>query len=182
MKKNNFEKLLNELKNEEDIFRENDVNFDYIRPSSMWNKPEKESPKYFIPENTESEKMSKFNVIWSENKESLLLFLLASVIVIVLGLISSVNFLTVIGSISFLVFTALIFITFFRYVSSAVSRTRVPDEIINRIESIERRIDFLSKKDGISSNTLPEKRLSRLEEEIQEMRMVLKTITAQYRR
>ncbi|MEW6013494.1 MAG: hypothetical protein AB1602_08865 [Elusimicrobiota bacterium] len=171
MKDNKLENLLNDLKKEsitEELdFKETEnkteENFFYDKPSP---------PRFDFNIKTDNIASPKFNVIWSENKETLLFSLLASIIVIVVGLISSYEYLAVIGSVSFMLFSVLVFITFFRYVLVAYQKSKVPEDIINRINVIEKKIDYISKKEtGLGLG-----RSKDLENEVQEIKSVLKTV------
>lgn len=177
MKDNKLENLLNDLKKEslsEDFdLRESEnkteENLSYNKPSPA---------KFDFNIKTDNAGSSKFNVAWSENKETLLFSVLASIIVIIIGLISSYEYITVIGSVSFMLFSVLVFITFFRYVLIAYQKSKIPEDIINRISALEKKMEYLSQKEtGLSSG-----RTKDMENEIREIKSVLKTVLSSFKK
>jgi len=170
MKNNKLDKILNDLKKE--------INFDISFENKEFNESndislKKTEPeikdKVFINNFTSS---SKFNIIWAENKETLLFSLLCSIMTIIIGLLSDYEYIIIGGFFTFILFSVLVFITFFKYVMLASSKARIPDDVLKRIDIIERKLEILSRKDIKS----PDSKINEIEDEIREMKMVLKTI------
>jgi hypothetical protein len=115
---------------------------------------------------------TKFNIVWAENKETLLLSLLSSIIVIIIGLFSGYDYITIGGFFVFVLFSILIFFTFFRYVMVASSKSKIPDELLRKINLLEKKIEFLPKKDFKVSDD----RIVRMEEELNEIKLIVKTL------
>lgn len=169
MKSNKLESLLNELKTETSSIPDMDSNFsndvsektikNYINNSNF-------KPEHYEP---------KFNIIWSENKETLLFSILISVVVIIIGLISNYMYITFAGILSFLLFSVLVFITFFNYVLVSKQKSQIPSDIVSKINTIESKLDFLYKKSGGGGFSLNEK-YSELEEKVEELKSIVKTI------
>lgn len=172
MKDKSFENILDELKketfkdgvilNEADNFEENKQNDTPVIDYNFSIKS-KESDHY----------NAKFNVIWSENKETLLFSLLSSIIVIITGIISSYEYIVFLGAVSFMLFSVLVFISFFRYILVAYHKSKIPEDVYSRISAVEKKVDFLSKKDSVSGSGIKNKDL---EEEVAEIKSVLKTL------
>jgi len=174
MNNENFENLLENLK-KETMF--NNIGIEesssYENNNSVDTKEKNERPVFEFKPRDELKGANKFNVIWSENKETLLFSILSSIIIVLLGLLSSYEYLVVAGSISFILFSVLIFITFFKYIFVAYQKSKVSEDLINRISVLERKIDFISKKDFSSGQT---QRYGEIESEVKELKSVVKTI------
>jgi ABC-type multidrug transport system fused ATPase/permease subunit len=111
----------------------------------------------------------KFNVVWSENKESLLFSILSSVIVVIIGVITSLEYITLVGLISFLLFSIVTFLAFFRYVLIATQKEQMSSDVALRLEKLEREIS------NLSQGELGGNRIFELEEKIEELRIILKS-------
>lgn len=115
----------------------------------------------------------KFNMVWSENKEALLFGMLASVIVLLIGVFSEKEYVSMVGAVSFMLFSLVSFIAFFRYALTA-SSSPAPD-ISQKIMELERKISSsgsYSPHGGIS-----EEKAREMEGKIEEMRSVIKTLS-----
>lgn len=168
VKNNKIENLLNELKSQSSLIDDMDSNFSNDTPEK--------NIKNYVSNNFKHEHYEpKFNIIWSENKETLLFSLLISVVVIIIGLISNYIYITFAGILSFLLFSILVFITFFNYVLVSKQKSQIPSDIISKINTIENKLDFLYKKGGTTSFSSNEKYLE-LEERVEELKNVVKTI------
>lgn len=73
----------------------------------------------FRPPLKETQVNSRFNVVWSENKEALLFCLLSSACVILVGVFAQREYVILAGVISFVLFSIVSFAAFFRYVTAA---------------------------------------------------------------
>ncbi|MEF3280997.1 MAG: hypothetical protein K6357_08555 [Elusimicrobiota bacterium] len=175
MRGNKLEKLINDLKSEMDI---DDSVKSFVEINEQVS--DNELPKYqIISSHTHQPPSSKFNVIWSENKETLLFSLLSAIIVIILGLISGYEYVLFAGIIAFLLFSILVFMAFFKYITVSSSSAKIPDEISNRINMLESKLDFLSKKGKTGLGSVSGERISELENSVEELRTIVKTIVGQ---
>ncbi len=175
MKDKKFDDLLGELKKEVYI-KDIDNKEDFIEKNIVLNEEKNVNYKkndFHIDSNFNKHLPDKFNTAWSENKETLIFFLLISAVVILIGLLASNSYIIYTGCGSFLLFSLIIFIVFFKYAQKANKDFKVPPELVERMNIIERKIDFISKKER---NYLSSSRLNELEEQIQEIKTVLKTL------
>lgn len=168
--KNDFEKILENLKRETsysiDINNTNEKNnnFEDKKIQTIY------EDKYKFDE--EKKISSRFNVVWSENKETLLFFLIISVIVILIGLISSNDYLIFVGVFSFILSSVIIFITFYRYIITVSTKLSLPSNIIERIERLETKVNYIMKEIKESKGGVPYDVAS----EINEIKAVLKRL------
>lgn len=121
----------------------------------------------------EKKVISKFNIIWSENKETMLFFMIISVIVIVIGIISSSDYVIFVGVVSFILSAIIIFITFYRYILTVSIKTSIPSGLLDRIERMEGKISYLMKEreKGVREYVGHD-----LRTELEEIKAVLKTL------
>lgn len=122
----------------------------------------------------EKKRLASFNVIWSENKETMLFFMILSVIVVVVGVISLKDYIIFAGIFSFILSAIVIFLAFYRYITQATTKSSIPSQLLDRIERMEVKIDYLMKemkKGGIEKGIDPQFR-----DEIEEIKSVLKTL------
>ena len=173
MKKNNrLDDILNELRKEvvSETSFDNIEDHNYLEKNmSSFTKPSKDFSSHY------NANLSKFNVVWAENKETLLFLLLSSIIVIIIGLLSGYDYIIIVGLFSFAIFSVLIFLTFFKYINAASSKVRIPEDFLRRVDTLERRVEFLSKKEMKSANSHGS-RVEKLEEEVREMKLVVKSL------
>lgn len=174
MDNKDFKDLLDELKKETEL---KDIDKSFDSPEKNIEVKERENNdltrRYsFVPR--EQGSGNKFNVIWSENKETLLFSLLSSIIVIMAGLLSSYDYIVIVGVISFMLFSVLVFITFFRYVLISYQKSKIPDELLNRIITLEKRVEFISKEKDYSGGDIG--RVKKIEDEVDEIKTLLRTL------
>lgn len=173
--KNDFESILENLKKETSYFSELD---DIKEGNNTLEAKETKKVDSFLTQRDkykiENDKnvSSKFNVVWSENKETLLFFLIVSLIVILVGILSSIDYVIFAGIFSFLLASVIIFITFYRYVISASAKTVYPSNILDRIERLETKMNYLMKE----LNDFKGETSYDLVSEINEIKAVLKSI------
>ncbi|MGC9070079.1 MAG: hypothetical protein ACP5IO_02065 [Elusimicrobiales bacterium] len=118
--------------------------------------------------------LSRFNVVWSENKETLIFFMILSVIVIFAGLISGLEYITFAGVASFLLSAAIIFITFYRYVITASSKVLLPNDLVDRVNELENKVSYIMKKNVSNSGDN-----ERIIEELNEIKSVVKILMSE---
>lgn len=118
---------------------------------------------------------SKFNVVWSENKETLLFGLLVSVIMTSIGVLSKIDYIVLAGVISFVLFSIVSFLAFFRYILSSSEKNKRISEISEKIDFLERKIELMSKNLGVG--TSGNEKYYELEGKIEELRAIVKTLT-----
>ncbi|GAB4029665.1 MAG: hypothetical protein Fur0012_04330 [Elusimicrobiota bacterium] len=115
----------------------------------------------------------KFNMVWSENKEALLFGMLASVIVLLIGIFSEKEYVSMVGAVSFMLFSLVSFIAFFRYALTASSSPAL--DISQKLLELERKVSSIgsySPHGGIS-----EEKAREMEGKIEEIRSVIKTLS-----
>jgi hypothetical protein len=118
-----------------------------------------------------------FNVVWSENKETVLFGIMASVLVILAGIIASTDYLVLVGAVGFLLFVFIMFLLMFYYAASLRKgkETNINvDNIDRRIDELERKISVLSYQKGSQMGWSKEKEL---EGKIEELRTIVKSIS-----
>ncbi|MCX7641970.1 MAG: hypothetical protein N2Z20_04980 [Elusimicrobiales bacterium] len=173
-----LEKILEELKKETlyDFGLEKNINLKDVEKKIELS-DSKNIENYYSKQNIEfkdeRKNLSTYNVAWSENKETLIFFMIVSVIVILIGLISSTDYIIFAGIFSFILSSVIIFITFYRYVLTVSVKASMPTGILERIEKIESKINYLMKehqlisKQGFGSD---------LRDEINELKAIIKTL------
>ncbi len=110
---------------------------------------------------------SRFNAVWSENKESLLFCLLASACVILTGVLSQKEYVTLAGTISFVLFSIVSFAAFFRYVSTSSSAENLQPQ------------SFRYEPQKHYPSTMSADKERELEGKIEELRSVIKALSRQ---
>jgi len=175
MKKNKLEDILNELKKETDFMEPLEKETDDFKKFTQQTESEKDVIKNY--NNTfydldYKNVSSKFNVVWAENKETLLFSVLSSIIVIMIGFLSGYDYIIIGGFLAFILFSVLIFFTFFKYVTVVSAKAKIPQDLINKIETLERKVEFLLRKDIKT----PQGKVEKIEEEVREIKLVLKSV------
>ncbi|PIS47583.1 MAG: hypothetical protein COT17_02685 [Elusimicrobia bacterium CG08_land_8_20_14_0_20_51_18] len=117
-----------------------------------------------------------FNVIWSENKETLLFGLLISAIMAVLGILGGAEFLVLTGGVSFILFALLSFMAFFRYIALASNQEKIPADLAGRIGLVEKKIEVLSRSAGGPATDFYDERSAELEQKVEELKLIVKTL------
>lgn len=171
MKTNKLEKMLSELKREDF-----DFNDSYDMPKLDTDSSQRradDGEKLKDKDHVTYSNTPRFNTVWSENKETLLFGMLASIIVIVIGLISSAEYITFAGVISFLLFAVITFITFYKYILVSVSKSQIPKDLIDRIEVLERKVQYFSSKKG---GSISDEKISEIEGKVEELKVIVKTL------
>lgn len=154
-------------------------NFDFagnIPSRNKWTEMKKDITyqdiKKEIPSSTKPDN-SRFNIIWSENKETLLFGMLVSLILVSIGTLSAREYIILTGTISFMLFSMLSFLAFFRYILVASKRDGSSAEILAKIDFLEKKIEYLSK----GATNSDDRKYVELEDKIEELKVIVKTLS-----
>ena len=116
------------------------------------------------------------NVLWKENKEFALFSLLTGVVLSIVGIVSSVNYLTLVGAIVFLLSAIIIFLLMFNYAKS-FKKSFPPDYSTNvKIDELSQKIELMDAKDYSAGFSLSDERVKEMEGKIEELRTIVKTL------
>lgn len=127
------------------------------------------SPQRYMPERHIN---SKFNVVWSENKETLLFAMLASIIVLLIGIFSEREYISMVGGVSFMLFSLVSFMAFFRYIMFASYAQRKDDDLIYKISELERKVSTMS-----NPSSFDDRKVKELEDKVAELKAIVKTLS-----
>ena len=119
------------------------------------------------------------NMLWNENKETVAFGLLASVVLSIIGVISSIDYLILVGAIGALLFIILIFLLMFSYSSSFRKSSPVDMNMRRKIEELSEKVDSLSVgNSGYSQEqfSLPDSKVQEMDGKIEELRVIIKSL------
>lgn len=117
---------------------------------------------------------------WSENKEIMLFGALTSLIAILGGVLSGIDYLVLIGAVVFMLFSFMLLLYLFgHYLNSRRSGQEEPG-LAERVDALSRKIEMLSSKavsgpGAAYSHSVPEKERE-LEHKVEELRVLVKTL------
>ena len=115
--------------------------------------------------------------LWGENKEFALFSLLASVVLSIVGIISSVDYLTLVGAVGFLLSIIAIFLLMFNYVTSVKKASPLDDNIQIKIDELSQKIDSVGAGDYSTGGFSPsDERVQEMEGKIEELRTIVKSL------
>ncbi len=120
------------------------------------------------------------NVIWSENKETMLFGVLASLIAALGGILAGLDYLVWIGAVVFMLFSFMMFLALFGYYLNF--RRRGPSEtgLAERVDALSRKVEMLSGRavsGGSASYQSPgQERERELEHRVEELRVLVKSL------
>ena len=120
------------------------------------------------------------NVIWSENKETMLFGVLASLIAALGGILSGLDYLVLIGAVVFMLFSFMMFLALFGYYLNF--RRRGPSEsgLAERVDALSRKVETLSGKavtgGGAAYQSPGQERERELEHSVNELRVLVKSL------
>ncbi|OGS47475.1 MAG: hypothetical protein A3J79_11605 [Elusimicrobia bacterium RIFOXYB2_FULL_62_6] len=122
------------------------------------------------------------NLVWSENKETMLLGVLASVVVLLGGLAASLTWLTAIGAAFFVVFAAVTAAVLFGYARNFRGADDGADstDLAARLEQLSRKVDGLALRGTASQNGGSgafKGGNKELERKVEELRMMVRSLT-----
>lgn len=120
------------------------------------------------------------NVIWSENKETMLFGVLASLIAALGGILAGLDYLVWIGAVVFMLFSFMMFLALFGYYLNF--RRRGPSEtgLAERVDVLSRKVEMLSGRavsgGGASYQSPGQERERELEHRVEELRVLVKSL------
>ncbi|OGR63589.1 MAG: hypothetical protein A2X31_05230 [Elusimicrobia bacterium GWB2_63_22] len=123
---------------------------------------------------------SGVNLVWSENKETMLFGVLASLIISLGGVLSGLEYLVLIGAVFFILFSLVMFLALFGYYLN-FRRRAVPDPALAaRLEALTRKVEALGARSPGAGPSLsssgPEKERE-LEHKVEELRVLVKSLS-----
>jgi hypothetical protein len=119
------------------------------------------------------------NVIWSENKETMLFGVLASLIAILGGILAGLDYVTLIGSVSFMLFSFMTVLALFGYYLNFRKKNSEEGVLGERVEQLSRRLEALAAKGSASypqAASGARVRDKELEQKVDELRMLVKSL------
>ena len=120
------------------------------------------------------------NVIWSENKETMLFGVLASLIAALGGILAGLDYLVWIGAVVFMLFSFMMFLALFGYYLNF--RRKGPSEagLAERVDALSRKIEMLSGRavsgGGAAYQSPGQERERELEHRVEELRVLVKSL------
>lgn len=120
------------------------------------------------------------NTVWSENKESMLFGMLASLTAALGGILAGLDYLVLIGAVVFSLFSMVMLVTLFR---SSLNSRRAGVEapgLADRVDALSKKVEMLSSRaasggGGPLSAGSPD-RERELEQKVEELRVLVKTL------
>lgn len=120
------------------------------------------------------------NLIWSENKETMLFGVLASLVAILGGILSGLDYVVLIGAVSFMLFSFIMCLTLFGYYLNFRRRNSEEGVLSERVDQLSRRLEALTAKGltGQFQGGLPPRGKDKeLEQKVEELRMLVKSLS-----
>ena len=120
------------------------------------------------------------NVIWSENKETMLFGVLTALIAALGGILAGLDYLVWIGAVVFMLFSFIMFLALFGYYLNF--RRKGPSEtgLAERVDALSRKIEMLSGRAvsgaGASYQAPGQERERELEHRVEELRVLVKSL------
>jgi len=145
-----------------------------IKPERFNRAYRPETPRPGLPES------SGPNTIWSENKETMLFGILASLIAALGGILAGIDYLVLIGAVVFMLFSFIMCLTLFGYYLNF--RRRAPSEsgLAERVDALSRKVETLSGKavsgGGGGYQSPGQERERELEHSVDELRVLVKSL------
>jgi len=120
------------------------------------------------------------NLIWSENKETMLFGVLASVVIALGGVLAGLEYLVLIGAISFMLFSLVMFLALFGYYLNFRRKGPGDGGLVERMDALSRKVETLSAKASGAGQAYaapgPE-RERELEHKVEELRVLVKSLS-----
>jgi hypothetical protein len=122
------------------------------------------------------------NLVWSENKETILFGMLTALIAAFGGILSGLDYLVLIGGVVFMLFSFMMLLTLFGYYLNSRRKSGVPEGqgLAEKVEALSRRVESLSSMaasgGGMGYSPSQEKERE-LEHKVDELRVLVKTLS-----
>ncbi|HLD30221.1 MAG TPA: hypothetical protein VJC03_07750 [bacterium] len=119
------------------------------------------------------------NLIWSENKETMLFGILASLVTIMCGILAGLDYIVLIGAVSFMLFSFMTVLVLFSYYLNFKRKNSEEGLLGEKVDQLSRRLEALTVR-GVSSQShgLPGAPVKdkELEQKVEELRMLVKSL------
>ncbi len=161
------------------------VRYPARQPSPEWEVPRQRPEQAFRPHRPEAQREKAeaslpASLAWSENKETVLFGMLASLIAVFGGILAGMDYLVLIGGVVFLLFSCVMLLFLFGYYLN--SRMRSPESrgLAERVDALSRKVETISAMAASSGSrayqaSTPEKERE-LEHKVEELRVLVKTL------
>lgn len=118
------------------------------------------------------------NLIWSENKETMLFGMLASLVALLGGILASLDYLTLIGAVSFMFFSLITFLALFGYYLNFRRKSSGAAGLSARLDALSRKVESLVLRGGPAQSSAGGFRGGdqNLEQKVEELRMLVKSL------
>ena len=120
------------------------------------------------------------NVIWSENKETMLFGVLASLIAALGGILAGLDYLVWIGAVVFMLFSFMMFLALFGYYLNFRRKGPSDTGLAERVDALSRKVEMLSGRAvsgaGASYQSQGQEKERELEHRVEELRVLVKSL------
>lgn len=119
------------------------------------------------------------NLIWSENKEAMLFGVLASLVAILGGILAGLDYVILVGAVSFMLFSFIMCLTLFGYYLNFRRKNSEEGRLGERVDQLSRRLEAMAMKGpaGPSQGGLPARGKDKeLEQRVDELRTLVKSL------
>jgi len=154
-------------------------------PRAAWQQPQPSAGRqerfgrpYRAPEQPAPSTVQQ-NPLWSENKESVLFGMLASLTAALGGILAGLDYLVVIGSVFFSLFSLLMLLGLFRFFLDSRHRGVDASGLAARVDALSRKVEMLGAKTAagpVSYSSGSPDRERELEHKVEELRVLVKTL------
>jgi hypothetical protein len=156
-------------------------------PAAAWQQPppqpaartDRFSRPYRAPEQAPS--AGPQNSAWNENKESILFGMLASLTAALGGILAGFDYLVIIGSVFFSLFSLLMLLSLFRFFLDSRPRGGEASGLAARVDALSKKIETLSSRPapggGSPFSAGSSGRERELEQSVEELRVMVKSLT-----
>lgn len=149
----------------------------WTKPSGVYRpyRPQEPASGYGAPPNA----VNAANPAWSENKETMLFGMLASLILSLGGILAGLEYLVVAGAAVFSMFSLVMCLTLLRVVLVSTRRQPESQVLAERVDALSRRVETLSSRAvsaGGASQNGGGARDRELEQKVEELRVLIKSL------
>ncbi|MBU2573377.1 MAG: hypothetical protein KKH28_04795 [Elusimicrobia bacterium] len=118
------------------------------------------------------------NLIWSENKETMLFGMLASLVAALGGILAALDYLILIGAVSFMFFSFIMVFTLFGYYRNFSGKSSGEAELTGRLDALSRKVESLVLCAGAAQSSAGgfRGRDKDLEQKVEELRILVKSL------